>query len=245
VACAANTYSPAGSLSCLSCPAGFKCPSQETAPVVCPQGYYSAAGAITCEKCPAGNFCPDPKTQTAVTGSPYYALEGSSFRSTVTPGYEWVAVDKPPRKCEAGTYWSSGACTDCPIGSFCPNPAGTEAIACPNGYFTAATKQVACEPCPPGHKCASNNALPVECPNGEYSLGATWQCEPCPAGYSCASKGEVPVACPVGTSSSASQQTCTPCADGTECSSIKSATQTPCTAGYYSTSEPGQPPICQ
>lgn len=203
MACAASTYSPAGSLSCLNCPAGYKCSSQELQPVVCPQGYYSASGDMRCSLCPAGFYCADPSSQTAVSGSPNYALEGSTFESQVTPGYEWVAVDEPPRKCEAGTYWVTGTCTDCPLGSFCPNPAGTEAIACPNGYFTASTKQVACTPCPPGHKCAANNALPVACAAGEYALGATWQCESCPAGYSCPSAGEVPVACPVGTSSGA------------------------------------------
>jgi len=58
VPCSKGHYSPAGSTTCMSCPAGYHCANASIAPEICPQGYQSTAMSVSCTACPAGIACP-------------------------------------------------------------------------------------------------------------------------------------------------------------------------------------------
>jgi len=58
VQCNEGHYSPAGSATCASCPAGYQCANASTSPEICPQGYQSMAMSASCTACPAGIACP-------------------------------------------------------------------------------------------------------------------------------------------------------------------------------------------
>lgn len=91
-------------------------------------------------------------------------------------------------ECLDGQYSSAGStsCTDCPIGSACPdkaNPSNIIDCEAEEGFYALnAIQQTECIICEAGYICPSGSNTPEECPAGTFSLpGASW-CTSCPEG---------------------------------------------------------------
>lgn len=57
VACNPGEYSLAKATACITCPAGYECPSTTASPTVCAAGSYSTGGQTSCTTCGAGQAC--------------------------------------------------------------------------------------------------------------------------------------------------------------------------------------------
>ena len=56
IACNNGTYQDQiGQQSCLTCPAGSRCPAVDLTPVACTNGTFSLLGDVDCQTCPAGH----------------------------------------------------------------------------------------------------------------------------------------------------------------------------------------------
>ena len=95
----------------------------------------------------------------------YYCPEGSHQQTPCTPGLycELTGLHAPTNSCEPAYY--------CPSGSSSPQE----------------------EPCPVGHYCPLETAIPVPCSNGTYNPSIKQDeasdCLPCEAGYYCNETG--------------------------------------------------------
>ena len=95
----------------------------------------------------------------------YYCPEGSHQQTPCTPGLycELAGLHAPTNSCEPAYY--------CPSGSSSPQE----------------------EPCPVGHYCPLETAIPVPCSNGTYNPSIKQDeasdCLPCEAGYYCNETG--------------------------------------------------------
>ena len=58
VSCVSLEYAHVSrSISCETCPEGYKCPTTSSL-IACTSGTYSSAGSLTCTECTAGSYCP-------------------------------------------------------------------------------------------------------------------------------------------------------------------------------------------
>lgn len=81
-------------------------------------------------------------------------------------------------------------CTDCPIGYACPDAANSENnIQCSKlvGFYGDVINLIKCKICPAGTYCPIDEALPLSCAAGSYSLAGSSACTICPPGYECPS----------------------------------------------------------
>jgi hypothetical protein len=172
-----------------------------------------------------------------------------SVCASCTAGYE--CPDGIVRSaCPAGRFSASAAaaCTICPAGSACTDPADPSAVApCPTGTFSVAGAS-ACSPCPAGFTCLTQATDQISaCSPGRYSPLGTMFCLDCPPGSSCVDPASAPVPCPTGQYSAVNSVNCTSCPPGYECptpdvnpvrctigrfSSGGATSCSPCTPGY-------------
>ena len=141
VACPVGTYSNRAGLQalvnsgstrgCLTCPAGYFCPSTSmTTPTPCGVGYYSAAGATACTICPIGSYCSSTTTITPVSC-------GAGFLCT-TEGMKIAPFHISINSCLPGYWCASNAANACPKGTYQPlygASASTACITTPAGFF--------------------------------------------------------------------------------------------------------------
>ena len=107
VACAAGSYSNAGSASCSQCPANtFSATSGSASCTACDAGYTSAAGSATC-------------TQQVFTCAPGQFLFGTACASCAAGSFSSGGTATSCSACTVGTYSSAGssACLSCPAGT--------------------------------------------------------------------------------------------------------------------------------
>jgi len=136
----------------------------------------------------------------------------------VAAGFKKTSSSTAPERCAFGTYNKENSastpatCTDCPVGSYCPDPA-SDPIACSDGMECSKSKLYWADFCPAGYKCVGNSQgrVMTKCAAGTYALGGAVTCTACPAGYMCPSYDSYPKICPRGTFAIASQTTCTFC----------------------------------
>ncbi len=90
-----------------------------------------------------------------------------------------------PVACTKGNYDSADkmSCETCPIGHYCPSDQLVVPIPCANGTYQNETGQETCHQCPSGQKCPSKSSVPVDCPDGTYSLLGVDDCSICPTGF--------------------------------------------------------------
>lgn len=223
---------------CLPCPAGHFCPegSSDYVSNVCEAGYYCPEGSSTGQTaaCPTGTY-------STLTG-----LKSSS-ECTICPVGYYCAPDSDgvwqTTACPAGTYSSrilltvetddvsNRGCLACPAGYKCDSSPTYEPVACPVGYYSAASA-TQCEVCPDGYYCHNEATTDTDylaqgiadgfyytggagLAERPYHISSTYSCQP---GYYCA--GNTQTACPAGTYQPLYGQT-----------SDSACLQTP--AGYY------------
>ena len=224
------TLAATGGTSCDACPDGYRCPSPELAPELCPAG-TTRIGAVydTCVACPAGFSCATPNVLPDPCPAGSYATGGAAACASCQPGFRCPATDEALQvRCESGTYAVAGMpnCTTCLAGQACPNQDGSGIHDCDPGYF-AREGQVQCTPCPPGFACPSlvDPAAMAPCPKGTFSPGMLPECEECPKGFFNPHNGSASAsaceACPRGWYSNhtaaSSNATCSPCPANTYC----------------------------
>ena len=187
-----------GQTSCLSCPAGYYCPTSSMTA-------YSL-------QCPSGYYCP------LATSSPYrYLIATFVIRMslmlmqipfTVT---DYIII----YRCPAG-YFSPNVgnqqqsdCSPCTPGYYCASP-GLSAVSgtCNAGYYCTSLATSAYQftltstggPCPAGSYCPAGASIPMACHAGTYmgsSLatgnvvynGTSYQCNLCTGGKVCSATG--------------------------------------------------------
>ena len=238
------TLAATGGTSCDACPDGYRCPSPELAPELCPAG-TTRIGAVydTCVACPAGFSCATPNVLPDPCPAGSYATGGAAACASCQPGFRCPATDEALQvRCESGTYAVAGMpnCTTCLAGQACPNQDGSGIHDCDPGYF-AREGQVQCTPCPPGFACPSlvDPAAMAPCPKGTFSPGMLPECEECPKGFFNPHNGSASAsaceACPRGWYSNhtaaSSNATCSPCPANTYCPLLGNDLPTPCPDG--------------
>ena len=238
------TLAATGDTRCNACPDGYRCPSPELPPVLCPAG-TTRIGAVydTCVDCPAGSSCATPNVLPEPCPAGSYATGGAAACTSCQPGFRCPATDEALQvRCESGTYAVAGMpnCTACLAGQACPNQDGTGIHDCDPGYF-AEEGQVQCTPCPPGFECPSlvDPAAMAPCPKGTFSPGMLPACEACPKGFFNPRNGSASAsaceACPRGWYSNftaaTSNATCSACPADTYCPLLGNDLPTPCPDG--------------
>eukprot|EP00163_Fabomonas_tropica_P011852 TRINITY_DN227_c0_g2_i1.p1 TRINITY_DN227_c0_g2~~TRINITY_DN227_c0_g2_i1.p1 ORF type:complete len:7500 (+),score=2428.07 TRINITY_DN227_c0_g2_i1:177-22676(+) len=195
--CAPGTYQPStANDTCITCPAGSYCLSNETLPITCPPGSYCPPGTghpyqylcpngtyssgsgleriDQCTDCPPGKYC-EGMGQTAVTGDcdpGYYCV--------LAARYARPAPDATGGPCFPGTYCPGGASnyTICDPGMYCDawtlsTPSGncSAGYYCLQGAVQAApnvTEQGGA--CPPGYYCpVGSPSFTLKCPQGTFN----------------------------------------------------------------------------
>ena len=217
-ACAAGTYSTAGSESCLLCDAGY---------------YQNSTGQSSCSPCPVG-------TATLSTGSVICTQCGPGQYAGPYPGALHCS------DCAIGTIsinYGANNCTPCPAGQYSPSTGQSVCSSCAAGTYTSSTGQASCQLSPAGYVTPSPGASNLtQCAAGYYQPSAGQsRCRQCDAGSAQPTAGQVACTqCPAGTFSNAvGKQTCSPCPIGTASSTAGITVCPACTAGTY-TSSTGQ-----
>ncbi len=135
--CPEGTYSGSGSEkeNCMSCPAGWACPSGVK--TLCHAGTYSSAKATTCTSCAAGT---------------YQDQEGKSSCTSCAAGTYSDAGASKCTDCKAGTYSSAEAttCTSCAAGTYQDQEGKSSCISCPVGQYSEIQGASECLSCPSG-----------------------------------------------------------------------------------------------
>lgn len=223
-ACTSGEYQTANT--CVTCPAGFFCPTPVSPPIACYFGTYSSSGATACTICDSGYTCSQGSSSATQLSCPggYDCTESITAMTSVT--VRW------PEPCAIGKYntGTTSACSDCVAGYYCPG----------------AVRDYQKFKCPPGHYCLAAASSPTACAAGEYNPNwgstASSACVTCSDGYYSLKGAPYCFVCPPGSY----------CASGikTACSSgyyyfgvraILSSECKICPAGYYcdSTSNSG------
>jgi len=142
--------------------------------------------------------------------------------------------------CNAGSYFSSGACILAPPGSFVPSPGATSPTACPIGTYQPDSGQTSCINAPAGSYVDSTGAISATlCAAGTYSdIEAQASCTPAPAGYYVGSTGATSATlCAAGTySETTSAIACTPASPGYYVPSPGATSELICSAGTFTSS---------
>ena len=151
--CTAGEYSRINDESCISCPAGYKCPIMGMSdPIICENGYYTnTERQISCKICEAGRSCVNKN--------------GSEICQAGTYSPPGVMECLP---CGTGNYSTSesSTCLICPAGKSCIDPA-QDPQPCPQGYFSNLGEWT-CTICDAGTKAFSNGTGCVPCDPGYY-----------------------------------------------------------------------------
>ncbi|GKT35455.1 uncharacterized protein PTSG_02037, partial [Aduncisulcus paluster] len=195
-----------GQSSCLTCPAGYYCPSDATngiiSPTPCDEGYYCQSGSASMQECPVGTY-----------GKTAYLTAESECSDCLAgkycPNTHMTFTDVDALDCRAGYMCVTGCSNDtcstgiatkeggsCPAGSYCiaGSSAGTP---CPMGTYNPLTGSVdsnACISCQEGYYCPITGMI----------IDTDFIC---PAGYVCNSR--CTTANPVDGNSCAASGTCT------------------------------------
>ncbi|OAF72051.1 hypothetical protein A3Q56_00182 [Intoshia linei] len=169
------------------CPKGFYCPKGIEIALPCPVGTYSNVeglnGITECKKCDAGYYC-SSLGAVAVTNpcdAGYYCPDAAQYSKQLAtdPGY----------------YAPQGSAvqTECPIGTFTPEPSMAACVDCLAGYYCENLKMSVPVICPIGFYCPTKTIVPKECPPGTYSKFdgqiSFADCISCPPGQYCSNKG--------------------------------------------------------
>ena len=138
--------------------------------------------------------------------------------------------------CAAGAYCPTGsfepAPITCPFGFHCPNTSSIP-LPCTSGFYTNATGQSTCQPCPQGLYC-----LPLTWKEGML-LNESIAYKPCPRGYYCPKQtGSNWIPCPAGTFSNRTSlydvSECESCSEGEYCAGdLRIQPNGLCSEGYY------------
>ena len=153
------------------------------------------------------------------------------------------------------SYYSvagQAACTLCPAGYKCDNPA-VAPVACPTGWYSELGVPV-CRPCPAGYYCPVLSQIvldgstlqkdvgyPLACPMGFYSSVGAAICTSCPAGTYCpyrtdGSLAQQPSICPPGMYSQGGATVCSECPAGSKCINSAGTPLTACAANQITSS---------
>lgn len=121
MACASGYWSLKGDQVCQPCPAGSRCSSTTSPPVLCPAGTYSPAASTSCEDCPQGFACADPASPPVACGGGFFSPKGDHVCTTCPAGSECPPGSASADPCAAGTWSLPGAaaCTVCLAGEAC------------------------------------------------------------------------------------------------------------------------------
>ena len=188
---------------CLSCPAGRYCdqPGLATNGNSCPEGYYCPLGTnvkFPTTFCVAGEYCP---------------LGSSSATSCPNGYYQNAPRQGACRKCPAGYICTAGAtafsASPCSAGKYCPAQSSTETD-CPIGTYNPNPKRGAltdCIDCDPGSYCATPGLTAVtgNCAQGYFCVLASTTATPssadtfggpCTIGHYCPVGSTVELPCP-------------------------------------------------
>jgi hypothetical protein len=81
----------AGSAECEACPKGYKCPTADEMPRICPAGEYGIlTGQDKCETCPDGKMCPNGGNEILdcpPTAYQYISGQRECLEHNAKPGY--------------------------------------------------------------------------------------------------------------------------------------------------------------
>ncbi|KAM8927608.1 uncharacterized protein RCH25_007839 [Pelodytes ibericus] len=169
IPCRQGYECPLGSITETVCRAGSYCKSRTGNPLLCPGGYYCPEGSSTHntsrQLCRFPHYCPPGSQQMMTCPGGSTAVQVSGLRDS---------AELACRRCEAGTYRSSGtsaaACQPCPAGFSC----------------LLGTENYQDHPCQAGYYCPSSATAPVPCPPGMYGSSTQARgpedCHPCPSG---------------------------------------------------------------
>ncbi len=235
VYCTAGNYCPQGSTAAITCPDGFKCPTNGmSVPTACGSGYYSTSGSGStgCTWCEVNYACPTghQSTRYACQTGTYSNGGDAACTALSTNGYATGGV---LHTCTTGQYIdATPSCQNCPAGSYCPD--AYNVYTCPSGTYSTGSATT-CTICPAGSACPNTDGTGIiTCTAGTYALPASIVCTSCPAGYYCPST-TVPLVkeCDAGYyAPTAGMNACSKCPISNSCKDKKTATA--CTTGYYS-----------
>jgi len=236
VPCPAGTYSGAAAAQCTNATAGSYVPTPgSTVTQKCQPGTYSDEGADKCAPCPGGTYSFTGASQCTPCEQGTYSGGGRGYCSSCPAGHYCLEETTVPTLCPNGTFSvplseSASDCQNCTASYYCISPSNTpQQYAAPAGTFTL---EGAFEPrsCPENFYCIGASP-PLQCANGEYSIGGSSSCDPCPSGYYCRA-GFEPTLCDPGRYSTGGATQCVPCSAGTYTSATGSSSCANCTRGY-------------
>lgn len=182
---------------CVQCNPGYYCSGVDDLYHPCIPGSYSGVkGARSCTSCGFNTYTPNPKStycSNCPTGK--LSLMGASECSTPT--------------CNPGSYYTSGACSACPVSNYCAGGTSSPQL-CPVGTYAGSTGLSACIKCAEGTYGATTGLSGCSgCQKGQYnSLTGVTVCTSCPVGAYSGVDG---------------QSVCTTCASGVSFSNILGA----------------------
>eukprot|EP00750_Incisomonas_marina_P016607 INCI19214.1.p1 GENE.INCI19214.1~~INCI19214.1.p1 ORF type:complete len:6126 (+),score=1170.25 INCI19214.1:309-18686(+) len=130
--------------------------------------------------------------------------------------------------CAPGQWLNSTTCVSCPAGFACDG--SDTRVECGSGYY-AVGSAFNCSACPAGSSCATADAFPVVCQDGQYSEEGDPICHDCDPGFYCPAPHLGTLPCPSGSWAAGNATACTVCSAGSQCTSSSTS---PCAANTYS-----------
>ena len=274
--CAATLYMMANQVGCSPCVQGAYCPFGTVTPIACPTGFWCGPGQSAPTPCDPSVYCgPQSYDQYGhvvggSTGAPqcsvgYYRGASSCLKcpnGSTTTGVGTTSVTD----CVCGTVnaagltlytflnTSSGQCTVCPAGSYCP-VGSYQPIPCPAGSYCG-TGALGPTTCTVGFYCPLGASEPISCEAGTYCPVGSGTRTACYMGYYCPTEATSQVDCPAASYCPTGSGAPTPCPAGAYCPALAS-NPTSCPPGSYcpasssvatqcpaaSTSDPGAPSV--
>lgn len=221
--CSAGKFRTSGE-TCNGCLVGQYGVSLGQCQLCAPGKYQDQTGETSCKDCASGRFRATP---------------GGSWCSECAGGSGSSQGSVSCEMCSPGTDPSSGECTDCSAGFFCPStPLLQSCTFCPGGWIASDSGSESCSICDIGKYSNYNRTICAVCPTGEVTnvdgLGAYG----CATSYTHCGAGRYGEAfdckdCPRGWSSGTHQQTCDECPSGTFATSRSAFCQV-CAKGKFS-----------
>lgn len=161
--CPDGWYSEAGSIDCLICTIGMKCPNIAHQPYECQPGTFSDVTGLTeCKDCPPGKRCPGGSNGSKAIDCPITSYQTLTRRS--------VCVD---HNAEKGFYINSlDEKIACPVGYKCPGGDAGK-VFCGEGTITYCPEEGLWkeELCPRGKTCewddSTSSYIVEDCPKNK------------------------------------------------------------------------------